>query len=320
VQLPTLPPTKEVLDLLQPTVLPALAGAAVVVCLFRLCGRWAGALGSAVAVTTAFVWVNFAFDKPNWTDGRLLPWNPAADPENPPPGYQWLPRAALVLVVVGLVSRWLGLLSAHYLPENRRWAAGLFVWAPRLAAVVAVCGWLTTGRAVAELHWLYPTLAAVMFAEWLVLDGIARAGPAAQTALYLSIALLGAGTVLIYAHSLRFLEVQYAVGYALLGIAIAAGAGRTDTSGAIPAGVLFLPGVVLAGGPSLAEHLVPPAAFWLVALAPLALAPFLVPRLNRQDGWLARAVRLALAIAPVAVAVGLAMRHEMLPHEMPSEW
>ena len=52
--------------------------------------------------------------------GRLIPWKPA---ENAPAGWQSLPRAAILMVVVGLLSRWIGLLAARYLPERYWWGA-----------------------------------------------------------------------------------------------------------------------------------------------------------------------------------------------------
>src|SRR5205807_8647466 len=54
------PPTAEVVERLYQFALPAAGGAALVVCVFALLGRWAGALGSAAAVVVAFAWANFA--------------------------------------------------------------------------------------------------------------------------------------------------------------------------------------------------------------------------------------------------------------------
>lgn len=317
----TLPPTKDVLDLLRQTALPAAGGAVLVVCLFRLCGRWAGAIGSAAAVAAAFLWANYNFDKPGWDDGRLLPWNPEpSTPERSVPGWSWLPRAAVLLMLVGLLSRWAGLLVERFLPPRRWWAANLLVWAPRAGAVVAVAGWLATGKAAGEVKWLFPALAGATLLGWFVLDGIARAGASVEAAAYLAASLLAAGTVLIYAHSLRFTEIELTIGFALLGVAVAAAATKTDAGGAIPAGVAFLPGLVLAGRPSLAENKVPDISFWLVALAPLTLAPFLIPRLSRQNRWLVMLARAASILTPLAVAVLLAMQHEKLPHEIEDEW
>ena len=319
--MPSLPPLKDVLDLLRLTVLPAVGGAAFAVCLFRLLGRWSGSLGSAVAVAAAFLWANYNFDKPGWDTARLLPWVPeTATPEHAVPGWHWLPRVALLFTVVGLLSRWAGMLAKRKLPEGRQGAALLLVWLPRAGVVVATAGWLAAGKAAEELRWLHPALAAAMFAVWLVLDGVAQPEASGEVSLYLAAALLASGTVLLYAHSLRFAEVQFTLGCATFAAGVTSLAGKTSAAGTFPAGAAFLPGLVLAGRPSLAENNVPDAAFWLVALAPLALAPFLIPRLARQHPRYVVPLRAILALAPLVVAVVLAMQHEKLPHEIDSEW
>src|SRR5579859_2686469 len=112
--MPPPPPLKEVLEALYQFVLPGAGGAALVLAAFLLFGRWTAALGSAAAVTAAFMWGNFTLglnnDPPGWANTwRLIPWTP----EDTAPGYQWPARAALVLVIVGLLSRWVGLLAAR---------------------------------------------------------------------------------------------------------------------------------------------------------------------------------------------------------------
>ena len=52
--MPPLPPTEIVLDSLRLNILPAAGGAALVMGLFLLLGRWAAALGSAAAIIVAF--------------------------------------------------------------------------------------------------------------------------------------------------------------------------------------------------------------------------------------------------------------------------
>src|SRR6185312_4744174 len=108
--LPPLPPAPLVLETLRDLVLPAASGAALTFGLFLCLGRWAAALGSAAAVSAGFVWANFTFAAPDWEGtSRLIPWKPE-------PRYAWnyLPRAALVLVAVGLVTRWLGCLAGSF--------------------------------------------------------------------------------------------------------------------------------------------------------------------------------------------------------------
>jgi hypothetical protein len=101
--------------------------------------------------------------------------------------------------------------------------------------------------------------------------------------------------------------------FAMFGIAVAAGIGKCDTSGAIPAAVAFLPGLMFAMRPSMTAHQVPEVAFWLVALAPATLLPFLIPAVTRnQDRWYVRAGRALLVLAPIIAAAVLAAEHETL--------
>lgn len=308
-----LPPVKDILDALRLSVLPAAGGAALVVGLFAVLGRWAGAAGSAAAVVAGFAWGNYTFGALSWeATGRLVPWMS----DGPHPAWHWLPRAAVVLVVVGLFSRWVGLLAALRLPDHRRWGAGLLVWAARVAAVAVVSVWLVSGPEGEKDPLLRPALAATMLLSWVALDGTARAAAGGQAAAYLAATLLAAGTVLLYAHSARFMELGVVAGCALFGVAVAAAAAKTDASGAVPAGVAFLPSLLL-NGRLLTDSAVPPASFWLVGLAPLALVPFLVPAVARQNRWLLLSLRTAFILAPLVTAVALAAAAEKLAFE---EW
>ncbi|HJZ57400.1 MAG TPA: hypothetical protein VKE74_20695 [Gemmataceae bacterium] len=324
-QLPPLPPTHYVLPELQLFILPAAGGAAFVMCLFLVLGRWAGALGSAVAVVVAFAWANFTFTELKWEKTHyLIPWKP----DDPDRAWLWLPRAALVLVIVGLVSRWVGLIAGRLLtkpvvnyfgsdaiPEREGrywWGANLLTWAPRAAAVLVVSGWLISERVASEMPLLRWELAGVMLLSWVALDGVARGGASGQVAAYQWAMFLAAGAILIYAHSLSFMEIANVLAFAMLGVAVAAGSGRADASGAVPAGVAFLPGLMLAARQSLADNNVPANSFWLIALAPVVLLPFLIPAVARQNKWLVIPLRTILVLAPLVVAVVLAGQHEQI--------
>lgn len=321
--MPPLPPQSLVLEQLQQTVLPAAGVAALVVCLFALLGRWAGAVGSACGAAAGFVAANYLFLKPTWTEGRVLPWKQLT--ESKP--WEWLPRAALVLLLVGLASRWLGLVLARALPEKRWWVANVFVWCPRVAAVFAVCGWLVSDRWAAEHPWLPWALRAVVLLNWVVLDSVARTGPGllpttgiyderkepagewtgagGQVTAYLAAILLAASVVSLYSYWGSPTEASTMLGAALFGVAVAVGVAKTDGSGAVPAGVVFVPVVMLSCKMS-TDTTVPVTAFWLLSLAPLALSPFLIPRLARHNGWKTRAARAVLILIPVVAAVVLA--------------
>jgi MFS family permease len=318
--MPPIPPTPLILATLQEYVLPAAGGAALTLALFLTMGRWAAALGSAAAVVVAFAWANFQFGpfeedtkRFMWESShRLISWKP-----NERYSWHYLPRAALVLVVVGLVSRWLGLLVGRFLPERRWWVQKSFVWLPRWIAVVMVGSWVIPAPWAEAHSWLRPALGAAMLVSWFALDGMARRGAGSQAALALAAMFFAAGGVAIYAHSQLFMNIAIVMGCAMFGIAAAAGSAKADTSGAIPAGVGFLPAFMLnVRDPS--ESLVPLAGFWLVGLAPLMLLPFLIPRIARQPRWIIIPLRIALVLIPLVLAITLAMKYEQLPPE--EEW
>lgn len=328
--MPPLPPQSLVLEQLHHTVLPAAGVAALVVCLFALLGRWSGALGSACGVAAGFVAANYLFLKPTWTEGRVLPWKQVTETKP----WEWLPRAALVLLLVGLASRWLGLILLRAMPERRWWVANVFVWCPRAAAVFAVCGWLVSERWTAMHPWLPWALRAAVLLNWVVLDSVARTGPellpvpeiydqrrgepagdwtgaGGQVAAYLAVILLAASVVSLYSFWGSPTEASTMLGAAMFGVAVAAGVAKTDASGAIPAAVVFVPVVMLSCKMS-TDTTVPVTTFWLLALAPLALSPFLIPRLARHNGWKTRTARALLILIPVAAALVLAGQNATL--------
>ncbi|MCI0703016.1 MAG: hypothetical protein L0241_18210 [Planctomycetia bacterium] len=355
-KLPPVPPTKDVLEALQNDLLPGAGAAALVMCAFLILGRWIGSFAAAAAVVAAFLVGNFTLvnlktdpetgklESPSWENThRLVPWNVKADnPESPPPGWHWLPKSALILVVVGLVSRWVGMLVARGLPKRQWWGANIIVWAPRVVAIILISGWLTSGKAAEEWHTLRYQLAAVMLFTWIALDGVARSGDSAEVCLYTAAALLAGCMIMLYTGNARFAQLSLVMGGAMFGVGIATLAFNTaassgfvgtgsletdwvvpspptaDASGAIPAAVVFLPGLVLGTRPSHPEHNVPVACFWLVALAPLVLLPFLIPWLNRQSKWIEIPLRAILILAPLVLAVTMAAEHEKLPFE--KEW
>jgi hypothetical protein len=312
-QLPPLPPAPLILGSLGEYVLPAAGGAALAFGLFLCLGRWAAALGSAAAMIAGFAWANFTFAAPDWEGtSRLIPWKPE-------PRYAWnyLPRAALTLVGVGLASRWLGLFAGRFLPGRFWYLKNFLVWVPRWIAIVIVTSWVMPIAWDKAFFWLKPALGTVMLLSWIALDGTARGGSGWQAALSLFAMFLAAGTVAIYAHSSLFMTIAVVFGFAMLGVAAIACAAKADTSGAIPAGVAVLPALLL-NARYQGESLVPMASFWLVAVAPLILLPFLIPRIARQNRWLLLTGRTVLVLAPLAIGVALALANEQLPPQ--EEW
>ncbi len=276
------------------------------IALFIALGRWAGALGSAAAIVVGFVWSNYTFTALSWEGtGRLIPWK---SDSLPPPAVVSLPRAALLLVVLGLATRWIGLAGGRYQPPHRWWGAPFLTWAPRVAGVAVVSGWLVPAQ-LAELSWVWPALAVTILLNWVALDQRASAGTTHPSVCHLAAAFLAASVVLLYAHSGKYMEVAVTLGMAMAGIAVTAWPNRVDTSGAIPAGAVFLPGLMLTGWASITSE-VPVASFWLLGLSPLPQFVFRIPAVARQKWWIVAGGRATLFLVPLVVAVALAVANE----------
>ena len=151
-----------------------------------------------------------------------------------------------------------------------------------------------------------------MLFSWIAVDGTARGGASTDAMLGMAAAFFAAAIVILFAHSSRFMDIALVLGAALVGVGLAAHAAKADASGAVPAAIGFLPGLML-NARYQSESLVPVASFWLVALAPLAWLPLSIPRFAQQNRWLLGIARLILLIIPLAIAVALAMKFESLP-------
>jgi hypothetical protein len=194
------------------------------------------------------------------------------------------------------------------------WQASLVVWVPRILAAVVVSGWTLSERITNEYPLLRYQILTSLLVLWLTLDGLARSRPGGEVAAQLAMVFYAASGVLIYSHSKQFMDLAVVVGSAFMGVAVAAQLAKSDVSGAVPLAVSFLPCLLLGGRPSLISE-VPAAAFWLVTLAPTAVAPFLLPKLSRSTNPYLPAVRTTFLLIPLAVATGLALAYETLPEE-----
>ncbi len=185
-----------------------------------------------------------------------------------------------------------------------------------VAVVVAFC--LVPERVREPEPWLLPSFAIAMVLEWIILDGIARGGRGVSITFSQAMMLMGGSAVILYSHSARFMEVSTMAGAALFGIGVVAWVGRTtNLSGSIPAGVVLLPGLILSTKLGTESH-VPPMSYYLVALAPLGLAPWLIPTLARRSGRVSTALQFIAVAIPIAIAVIRAGQTETLPWE--EEW
>jgi hypothetical protein len=305
--LPPLPPTPLILSTLQEYALPAAGGAALAFASFLAVSRRLAMLGAAVAIAFGFAWANFQFG-PFEEDGdkrliwenchRLIAWKP-----NERYAWHFLPRAALLLLIVGLVSRTLAY------PFRRGRVHPVLAWLPRAVAVFFAAGWVVPAPWAEEHSWIRPALSAVMLFSWVAWEK--------TSAVAIAAAFFAAGGVAIYAHSQLFMNIALVLAFAFFGIAVVAHAVKVDASGAIPAAVGFLPAFML-NVRYQSESQVPLAAFWLVGLAPLAFLPTLVPRIARQPRWVVLPLKAMLILLPLAIAMVLALEYEQLPPE--EEW
>jgi CDP-diglyceride synthetase len=288
--MPPLPPEalEELRDLLLRAALPSFAAAAVVLALFALPGKsWCAALGGALALPAGLAAAKYF--RP-----ETFPWRP----EEPGPAWQWLPAAALAALALGLVAR------LPRLPAS----VGFLL----RAAACAGAAWLVLPADLwTERSWLQPAFILVLLAEWQVLEAAAERAPGGAVPLGLALVFLGGSAVLIHAHSARFAEMALMVAAALVGIAVVAWWKRTAAAAVVPGVAVLLPGLLLSGHAETFSD-VPWTSFALLGLAPLALVLTLVPPVSWLGGVPLRLVQLALLLAPVGVAVALAMQAETL--------
>ncbi len=309
--LPPPPPVAEVLKQVQALVLPAAGGAALAaVCALALSRR----LGFAPAAVGAVAGLAAA----NWKPDPVAPWWPAADAR----AWEWLGPAAVVLAVVGVPSHAAGQLIRHF--ARRPALAHAVVWLPRLAAAVVVGAWLLPAGDPPRPWRVGAGLGVLVVLHWLILDAVARApgvadrpprgNRSAQVVLLQAVALWLASGLCLYAHSGLLCDLATAAGAALFGVAVVGFASGADVRGAVPVGAVVLPGLAFLAHET-TTNVIPPAGFWLAAVAPLGLAAWLAPALHRRDGWAGWACRWAVVVTLAAAAVVLAGRVETLPWE-----
>src|SRR5204863_181350 len=116
--------------------------------------------------------------------------------------------------------------------------------------------------------------AAVILAQWALLEQLAADLPDGSVPFCLAVILLGVAGLVLYAGWASLTNMAIVIASALAGIAPLAWWRRADTSGAMPAVAIMLPGLLLTTK-LLIETTIPWYAFALPALAPLFLAEVL---------------------------------------------
>jgi hypothetical protein len=260
---------------------PAAVAMAVLAGVLFAGGRRSAASGAPVAFACGFTLAVFP---------DVLPLKPSQS------AWHWLPLAALVALVVGVLARSLPWLLARTL----------------LAAVAAgLAAWLLVPHHVPARAWVLPILGLIIFALWQILERLARTTPGGQAPWLLALTFLAGGLIILYAHCGRLAEVAMICAGALIGLGLVACWARIDCSGVVPATAVLLPGTLLAGATETWSE-VPGLAFALVALAPLVLAGTLPTSLRRWPLTRLALLRLLLLLLPLACAVLLAVHAESI--------
>jgi hypothetical protein len=309
--MPTLPPAHYVLEALQLAAVPSALAAAAVFAVILLAGgnRWA-APGAALALAAGAAIGNWyqpslpwLSEKPDWQwlsvlgDQLTVP-APVWKPDGP--AWHWLLWMGLAALAVGLLTR------LPYVPGVVRWLVR--------AAAAGLAAWLLVPADLREeTAWYVAAFAAAVFVEWALLEHLCKRSPGGGIPLGLALTFFAAAAVLIHAHTALFTNVATFLGASLGGIAVAARR-RADAGGAAPGVAVLLPGLLLTGQTTTFSE-VPLTSFLLVALAPLALLPTLVPPLGRWQGIRLKLLQFILILATLVVAVVLAMRAESLEFE-----
>ena len=295
--IPPPPPVAEVMEKLQTLIVPAMAGGAFGVALLLALSRrlaWPAAAFAAVGGAALANWGHSYFA---WELGDR--------------SFQGIAPAALMLAVIGVITEPLSLLK--WRPQT----IVVLMWMVRIAATIYLAGWVAA-------QWPDRlALAGVVSLHWAILDVVAQPNSerignrSAQVLLLQSLALLLAGGVVLYAHSMRLSDFLNLAGAAAFGVTLAGYATKCDVRGALPIGAIVLPSVLFVTRET-TTSLVPLSANALAVAAPLGLLPWVFPALARRDGWTGATLRFAVVIVLAASAVILAGRVEMLPWE--EEW
>jgi hypothetical protein len=165
-----------------------------------------------------------------------------------------------------------------------------------------------------EVRWILPLTAAVMAAQWAMLDTVSRRNPGGTLAACLSLVTGGVACVAIHDEQARFTDFATFLAAALGVLAVGGWVTRADTGSAAAVAVIPVLTVLMMTRDSVPPYEpewmshppVPVPAYWLVGLAPLVLGVFLIPPVTRfGTRWYSIPVKLLLVAIPVGIAVYL---------------
>src|SRR5262245_8945668 len=214
-----------------------------------------------------------------------------------PPTQYWFPWLAGLALVIELSVR------LFRLPAG----AG---WATRTALALFAARLLTPAHTRLASPWASWALGLAMILEWAVLVKLAERWKDGVVALGLACCFGAAAMVLLQAATARLSEMALFCFAALLGPALVSWKWSGDTGSVMGAVAVLLPGLMLVGQQETFVP-IPWYSFALAGLAPIALAPLLLPfwsrRLDQQPGWKRCLLALGLLAIPATAAVILAL-------------
>lgn len=215
-----------------------------------------------------------------------------------PPARYWLPWLAGLAILIDML--------VCVLP-----ASPSLGWVLRTMAALLAGRLLTPADLRVDSPWVSWALGLSIVVEWAILQFLARLWKDGTVAAALSLCLAAAGVIILHAHSARLTDMALLFAVALLAIALMAWRRPVDTSAALSAAAVFLPGLLLNAQQETFSD-VPWRSFLLAALAPVALLPMLHSSLARQTRLNRWFLAIILPLIPAAYAVFLAAQAEKM--------
>jgi hypothetical protein len=225
--------------------------------------------------------------------------------------------AILVTVVLELVAR--SLKGPTYLGHIVRCVGSVAV-----AVAMTPENWWSLRFPDGGIPWVPVLFAGTVMLEWVLLAEYSRRQPGGTLSACLTVVAGGTACVVLHDGSARFTDFTTFVVSVMTVLAVGGWLLRADVGGSVAVVPLLTVLMIVreeaipSNADDLTKH-VPVIAYWLVALAPLLLAVFLIPPVTRLGlKWYATPVKLLLVVIPVAIAIYLCLSEAPLQLETES--
>lgn len=205
-------------------------------------------------------------------------------------GYRWLPWAAIILIVHGMLARTPGT------PES----VGIIL---RLEATILATFMLMPETWRLQEPYLFLMLGVVSFLQWQILDMATCRRPGAGFALSLSMLLATAGFLASYRFPTLF-EWSVVLSSCWFGLALIAWWPKADLSGAIGATLVLLNGILLNEAyNNFSDNPNKYDANWILGLAALLWVVPLILCGRVKQGWIVQLVQFMLIVGAISAAM-----------------